>query len=130
MITPVNLFLVLTSVIVHGITIPIGKGFHTVHTVRTRTRTIPATSNGFSSSETNRFNIRALLPFTHIGGASQPDEGARQPDVANGSDSIQVSGMALEGSNNQADYGHGSLAAALEHGVKPDFRATTTTGTI
>jgi hypothetical protein len=62
-IVPVNYFLVLTSIIVHGITIPVGKSFHMV---RTRTFNISSTPPSASVAG-KKTNIRDLLPFSRVG---------------------------------------------------------------
>jgi hypothetical protein len=68
-IVPVNYFLVLTSILVHGITIPVGKGFHMV---RTRTLNIISTPTNRSTSIAKKSNIRDFLPFTRAGISPTP----------------------------------------------------------
>ncbi len=58
-ITPINYFLVLTSVIVHGITIPIGKGFSLA-----RSRTLEITRSQTGLTGVDRVSrLPAPLPF-------------------------------------------------------------------
>lgn len=72
-ITPVVYFLVLTSVIVHGITIPIGKGFHHARSLTiSRSQTANLTGGGGIS----RLPPAKSLPTTRTidSGQSGPEE--------------------------------------------------------
>ena len=112
-ITPVNYFLVLTSIIIHGITIPIGKGFHTVRT-KTLTSASQASPNRFSSSETKGPNIRSFLPFTHL-------PGARQPTVAFADETTQAHGDTATLGDRQSDSTQPSSATFPEHRTSSDL---------
>lgn len=97
---PVNYFLVLTSIIVHGITIPVGKGFHSV-----RTRTINNSATPTDTSDPmaiKRSNIRDLLPFTRVGNSRTS---TIQPPVATPD---QPANREMSGPNLAQDLGEAS----------------------
>jgi hypothetical protein len=106
-------------VIIHGITIPIGKGFHTV---RTRTSTAPQTLQPrTASSNVKGSNLRAFLPFTHVNG----DCGASDAPETDSESAVREGSQA----NVRTTVAQGSPATASEHSLTADSHATVTSGT-
>jgi hypothetical protein len=78
---PVNYFLVLTSVIVHGITIPVGKGFQHARTLtRSQTATGLVESGGVSRLPPAVPLGTKTLP-THSRPGTPPGSGANTPTI-------------------------------------------------
>lgn len=103
MITPVVYVLVLTSIIVHGITIPIGKGFHSVST-----RTFTLSRSQTQTQPDNVSRLPAPLPFGSDALREQVTRGLDE-DEGDGDRTIRFAGEpGTIGSGNGIENGNGN----------------------